>query len=174
MIFFIRKNLEACRVMKRKVFQKLFDIVNPYPYAHHVITNKENVHIHPTAELKPFIVIQATRASVRIGQFSQINPFTVIYAGADITIGENVMVGPGCVFASGNHDFKTISQLPMRFLGSIKEEPIIIENDVWIGANCTLTAGVTIKTGTVIAANSVVTTDIESYSIAVGSPAKVI
>ena len=47
-------------------------------------------------------------------------------------------------------------------------------NDVWIGANCIITAGVTIGEGAVVAAGSVVTKDVKSYAIVGGIPAKII
>ena len=51
---------------------------------------------------------------------------------------------------------------------------INIENDVWIGAGCTVLTGVTIGEGSIIGSGSIVTKDIPKYSIAIGSPAKVI
>lgn len=53
-------------------------------------------------------------------------------------------------------------------------KPIVIEDDVWIAARVNVMAGVTIGKGSVIGAGSVVTKDIPPYSIAVGTPAKVI
>ncbi len=50
----------------------------------------------------------------------------------------------------------------------------MIENNVWIGKGCTILKGVTIKRGSVIGANSLVNTDIPEYSVAVGTPAKII
>ena len=52
------------------------------------------------------------------------------------------------------------------------EKDIIIGNDVWLGANSTIVAGITIGDGTVVAAGSVVTKDLPSYVIAGGIPAK--
>jgi lipopolysaccharide transport system ATP-binding protein len=49
---------------------------------------------------------------------------------------------------------------------------IIIENDVWIGAKSTIMSGVKISNGAIVAANSVVTKDVEPYSIVGGNPAK--
>ncbi|QHL89493.1 hypothetical protein GU926_17095 [Nibribacter ruber] len=51
---------------------------------------------------------------------------------------------------------------------------IVIGNDVWIGAHSIVLSGVTIGNGAIIGANSVVTKDLPPYSIAVGTPAKVI
>ena len=52
--------------------------------------------------------------------------------------------------------------------------PIIIEDDVWIGAHCIILPGVTIKKGSIIGANSVVKEDTEELSINAGRPAKLI
>ena len=53
-------------------------------------------------------------------------------------------------------------------------QPIVIDDDVWIGSNCTITAGVHIGTGSIVGANSVVTKDVPPYSIVGGVPATVI
>jgi virginiamycin A acetyltransferase len=62
----------------------------------------------------------------------------------------------------------------MRFATDISKGPIHIGDDVWIGANCTITDGVKIGNGSVIGANSVVTSDVPEYSIYAGTPAKFI
>lgn len=54
------------------------------------------------------------------------------------------------------------------------EKGIVIENDVWIGANSVITDGVTIKMGSIIAAGAVVTKDTELNSINAGVPSKII
>jgi acetyltransferase-like isoleucine patch superfamily enzyme len=73
---------------------------------------------------------------------------------------------------STNHTYDDasipVAQLPLT------TDPIVIEDDVWIGANVTITCGVTIGAHSIIGANSFVNSDIPPYSIAVGSPAKVI
>jgi len=119
------------------------------------------------------VIIHAHRNHVRIGRLSQINPYTVIYGGSGVSIGDHVMIAPHCVLAAGNHDHKQLDQ-PMQLAPSISRGPITIKDDVWIGAHCTITDGVTIGKGAVIGANSVVTRDIPQYAIAVGSPARVI
>ena len=58
--------------------------------------------------------------------------------------------------------------------GNSETKPVIIENDVWIGANVIILPGVTIHEGSIIAAGAVVTKDVECYTIVAGNPAKVI
>ena len=95
----------------------------------------------------------------------------VIYGGSGVTIGSDVMIAPHCVLAAGNHDHTQLDQ-PMRSAPSISRGPIVIEDDVWIGAHCTITDGVTIGRGAVVGANSVVTRDVPAYAIVAGVPAK--
>jgi acetyltransferase-like isoleucine patch superfamily enzyme len=107
---------------------------------------------------------------ITIGDNTQINPNTVLYG--NIEIGKNVMIAPNCMIAGGNHNFSDTTT-PIRFQGD-NSKGIVIEDDVWIGANCVILDGVTIKKGSVIGAASVVTKDIDEYSIVIGNPAKTI
>lgn len=81
------------------------------------------------------------------------------------------MVGPHCVLAAGNHEFRNL-ELPMIKAGSFSNGPIVIEEDVWIGANCTITDNVRIGKGAIVGANSLVNKDVQPYSIVGGVPAR--
>lgn len=90
--------------------------------------------------------------------------------GGQITIGDDTIIGPNCVIHSGNHVFTDKDNL-IRKQGYIFK-PIIIGNDVWIGANVTILQGVEIGNGVIIAAGSVVTKNMDPFSIYGGVPAK--
>ena len=79
-------------------------------------------------------------------------------------------MGPGVKIFSSNHGMSR-TDIPMN-IQPIKEKDIVIGDDVWIGANSVVVAGVKIGKGSVIAAGSVVTKDIPEYIIAGGIPAK--
>jgi len=89
----------------------------------------------------------------------------------EIEIGSNVLFGPKVVVWGRDHgiakDALIKDQLHVK-------APVVIGDDVWVGANATILKGVTIGSGAVIGAGSVVTKDIPEYAIAVGNPAKVI
>jgi len=87
-----------------------------------------------------------------------------------ITIGNNVLVGPGVKMFCGNHGTK-LNGIPMINQERV-ESNITIGNDVWIGANSVITSGVTISDGAVVAAGSVVTKNVLSNTIVGGVPAK--
>jgi acetyltransferase-like isoleucine patch superfamily enzyme len=129
------------------------------------------IHIKNHSEIKDFVIIKTYSNPVSIGEYTQINPFCVIYGGSGVNIGDNVMIAPHCMIASGNHDYKQ-KEKPMRFAGNLTKGPIIIKDDVWISANCTIGDGVTIGEGAVVSANSFVNKDVEPYSIVGGVPAK--
>ncbi|MBU0487213.1 MAG: acyltransferase [Bacteroidetes bacterium] len=87
-----------------------------------------------------------------------------------ITIGDFVLLGSNVTVSSGQHDIEGAE--PPVFARATIPKPIVIEDDVWIGAGAVIMPGITIAKGTVIGANSVVTKSTEPYSVVVGAPAK--
>lgn len=111
--------------------------------------------------------------NVSLGEGSSVSNNSVLSGGqAGIDIGRHVMIAPYCCLVAFNHG-TTLAAGPM-VLQPLVEAPIRIEDDVWIGANCTITAGVTIRSGAIVAADSVVTRDVGSNEIGGGTPAKLI
>jgi acetyltransferase-like isoleucine patch superfamily enzyme len=108
--------------------------------------------------------------NIIIGNECYINSGNVLYSGHGITMGNSVLVAANCTFSATNHEFsdknKTIKE--QRFKPS--RGGIIIEDDVWIGANCVVLDGTIIRKGAVIGAGSIVKGEIASYSINVGTP----
>lgn len=96
----------------------------------------------------------------------------MVIAGGSVSIGSRVLVGYRTQINSSNH---AIPPRPGRIFGSGHDNrPIVIEDDVWIGGNCMIMAGVTIGEGAVIAGGAVVTKDVEPYAIVGGCPARLI
>ncbi len=89
-----------------------------------------------------------------------------------VTIGNDVMLAQHIVLSGLNHGYEDISIVPHQ--QPVTRKRITLEDEVWIGANSVVVAGVTIGKHSVIAAGSVVTKDIPPYSVAVGNPARVI
>jgi acetyltransferase-like isoleucine patch superfamily enzyme len=110
---------------------------------------------------------------IQIGENSFINHLCSVWAspGSPITIGSNVLLGPGASIISSNHGVAR-GQLIRDQPGN--DAPISIGNDVWLGANVVVTAGVSIGDGAVVGAGAVVTTDLPPMSICAGIPARVI
>lgn len=88
-------------------------------------------------------------------------------------IGDNVMTGPELIIYTRNHRFDRLD-IPMGAQGFADVKPVIIENDVWIGARVTILPGVHVGNGAVIGAGSVVTKNVGDYEVWAGNPAKFI
>ena len=102
----------------------------------------------------------------------------ILTTRAKVTIDDYVMFGPDVMIVTGNHR-TDLCGVPMYMVGdSMKKESddkdVKIESDVWIGARSIILKGVTIGEGSIIAAGSVVSHDVEPFSIVGGIPAKII
>lgn len=120
-----------------------------------------------------------TLHNISIGNDVYLAPCTkIISTGAKTIIGCDVMFGPGVTIVTGNHRIDVVGRTMRSITESEKlpenDENVVIEDDVWIGANVTILKGVTIGRGAVIAAGAVVNADIPSFAIAGGVPAKVL
>ena len=88
-------------------------------------------------------------------------------------IGRYVMFASEVVVLGGDHRFDVVG-VPMMFAGRPEIPETVIEDDVWVGYRAVIMAGVRVGRGSIVAAQSVVTKDVEAYSIVGGAPARVI
>lgn len=88
-------------------------------------------------------------------------------------IGNDVMMGPNCYILAGNHTI-TSTEIPMIQQGMSETKQTIIDDDVWIGRNVTMTPGRHISKGSIIGACCVLTKDFPEYSIVGGNPSRLI
>jgi acetyltransferase-like isoleucine patch superfamily enzyme len=124
--------------------------------------------------------------NVSIGEYAYINLENKLYSGI---IGRFCSIGQDCIIGPENHPIDRLITHALMYkkgeLGAtdinlirqnkfIQPQPPIIEDNVWIAAKCIILRGVTIGEGAIIGAGSIVTKDIPPYSVAVGSPARVI
>ncbi len=111
-------------------------------------------------------------APVSIGDRTAINRNASIDARAEIRIGKDVLIGPGAQLIAYQHVFAA----PDRTINAqgVRTGPILVEDDVWIGANAVVLVDVTIGRGSVVGAGAVVTRSCAPFSILAGVPARVI
>lgn len=115
--------------------------------------------------------------NLSIGDYTSIPKGSIIYCTeAPLTIGKKVVFGPRPTIITGDHRIDVIGSYILDNVDKLPEndQPVIIEDDVWCGANVTILKGVIIGRGSVIAAGAVVTKSIPRYSIAGGVPARVL
>lgn len=166
--------------MLKRLFRRLFRRRNKF--------KKRGVNLNIIRE--PIYVINR---NVVIGDNVSIYPGTTFFGKGPIVIGNNVKIGNNVIINAmseqgivikdytsiaantyiidNNHKIDKHDLIQKQ---GVDSKPIIIGEDVWIGASCVIGKGSIINNGAVIGANSFVNTEIESYAVAVGNPARVI
>lgn len=108
--------------------------------------------------------------NIEIGANFFANHNVVILDCAKVTFGDNVFIAPNCGFYTAGHPLDVQS----RNSGLEYAKPIIVKDNVWIGAGVSVLPGVTIGEGATIGAGSVVVKDVPANTLVVGNPAKVV
>jgi acetyltransferase-like isoleucine patch superfamily enzyme len=113
--------------------------------------------------------VAAREGSIKVGRGSVVTAYAIINGGGNIMIGQDVVIGPRCSINANEHVIhKDVPILPRQF----EHGDVVIEDQSWLAANVVVTMGITIRQGSVIAANAVVTRDTEPFSINGGVPAR--
>jgi acetyltransferase-like isoleucine patch superfamily enzyme len=127
---------------------------------------EENVTFFPNT----YIALGGEKGCVEIGHHTHFAPNCVLYGQGRLKIGPYCNIAAHCVLATAAHDpldhGKPMCQAPNR------NGPITLVEDVWLGANVTITGNVTIARGCVVGANAVVTRDTEPMGLYAGVPAR--
>lgn len=132
-----------------------------------------NMHLSNGVRVGKHCQLYAEDGELRMEESSSVSPGSIIDASSGkIVIGRHVAIGPQTIIRSSNHKYDRLD-VPIMFQGHERGE-VIIEEDVWIAANCTITPGVRIGTGAIVGAGACVTKDVQPYSIVGGVPARVI
>jgi len=133
----------------------------------------DNVTIGAFATIKPSNYYgRELGVGLRVGNNSNIGRYSYIGCSGRISIGNNVLMGPRVGLFAEDHNFERVDT-PIRDQGVVRE-PIVIEDDCWIGSGSIITGGVRIGQGAIIAAGSVVTRNVPPYKVVGGVPARVI
>ncbi|MBN2614582.1 MAG: acyltransferase [Bacteroidales bacterium] len=120
--------------------------------------------------IEDFSTINNGVGPVLIGDRTRIGMSNVLIG--PVTVGNDVMFAQNIVLSGLNHGYEDISLPPSK--QPVETKPIVVEDEVWIGANAVVTAGVTIGKHSIIAAGCVVVKDVPPYSIVGGNPGKII
>lgn len=131
--------------------------------------NDYNINLHSPVKL----FANRPGAEIRIGDKTRIHG-TCIHAFESIVIGKGCLIAANCQIIDGNGHDISFPDVENRINTKGTSNPVIIEDNVWIGANSFVLPGVTIGRGSIISANSVVVKDIPSMVIAGGNPAIII
>ncbi|GCA50774.1 putative acetyltransferase [Sinorhizobium sp. KGO-5] len=153
------------------------------------------IEVHPSAKISPLCDIEGSVRGTRIvvgeasvidsfvkikpaggtgdltiGRFCYVNSGCVFYTGNGISIADNVLIAANCTFAPVNHAYGDRDRL-IREQGFLPSRGgIVVEEDVWIGANSVILDGALLRKGCVIAAGSIVRGEVEAYTVCGGNP----
>jgi acetyltransferase-like isoleucine patch superfamily enzyme len=116
-----------------------------------------------------------TYSTIVIGEDVFIGSGAVFHASESaIIIGNKVMFGPRVIIMGGDHNTAEVG----RYMFDVKEKrsrddlPVVIEDDVWVGAGSIILKGVAVGRGSIVGAGSVVTRSVPEFSVVTGVPAK--
>ncbi|MBM4373190.1 MAG: acyltransferase [Deltaproteobacteria bacterium] len=138
------------------------------------VANPGVVELDDFCRLRDFVFIWGGQG-VRIGKHSDIQPHVVVWGGGVLEIGDRVSVGPGSVLLTAVYSHREgLKMVDGLGEGTTKAlyGKLVIGDDVYIGANCSLMPNITIGAGAVLGAGSFVNRDAEPWGIYAGSPAK--
>jgi acetyltransferase-like isoleucine patch superfamily enzyme len=117
-------------------------------------------------------VIISGIGEITIGDRTTIGHNSVLVSRERIDIGNDCMLAAFCYVLDVDHEFGD-PDTPIPDQG-LRVKPVVIGNDVWVGAGTIILRGVTIGDGAVVAANSVVTGDVPPYAVVGGIPARIV
>ena len=176
-----RDLIKACRFMFWQVINRLVLVKREQGTS---ISFCARLDIHPKfKDQKPFsllmkngaviesqCVVNTWHGEVVLGEGSSLGIGTVVIG--PICIGKSCAISQNCFVSGESHKYEDVSRNWREQGFTVK--PVIIEDDVWVGANVVILPGVTIGCHSVVGAGSVVTKDIPPYSVVVGNPGKVV
>jgi len=153
-----------------------FSVSSPNP--------KEKVTIGSNCLLECEVVLWDSFGKVQIGDNTFIGKYSTLWSASLIKVGNHVQIGRNCsLFDNNVHSLNHIERRleylhniskHITLLHDVAPNPLIIEDDVWIGAYVQITKGITIGEGAIIGAGSTVTKSIPSFSMFAGNPARFI
>ncbi len=122
------------------------------------------------------VMISAKEGFIKVGARTGIGARTVIHSAVNnpVLIGADVIIGPMCYLVGGGNYTFDRPDVPISQQEIKTEDGVTLEDDVWLGAKVAVLGGVTMGTGSIGAAGSVITKSIPSGAVCSGMPAKVI
>jgi acetyltransferase-like isoleucine patch superfamily enzyme len=167
------------------------------------VTIGSDVHVNPSAsflvlgqgvgsiEVGDFTHVQGMLQTfwnggrIRVGNYCYIGAGTRIWSQSSIRIGDHVLISHLVDIHDTDSHPKSATERRLDAHGILqtgvyklptetRSAPIVIEDDVWIGAKATILKGVTIGKGAIVATGAMVTRDVDSFTIVAGNPARVV
>ena len=145
---------------------------------------RDSISVGPNTHIRGQLFTFGHGGRIRMGSYCYVGDNSKLWSAVELTIGDRVLIGHNTsIFDSDTHpldptlrhrqfaDIITKGHPPQI---DLREVPVRIGDDVWIGCNVVILKGVTIGQGAVVGAGSVVTTDVPPHVIVAGNPARAV
>lgn len=131
-------------------------------------SGKGRIALDHRVRIRPYAILRTCGGLIQIGTRSVVGVFSALHGAGGITIGEGVLISPHVGIYAQNHGIAAGRPIGAQ---AQSKDPIVIEDDVWIGANAVIIGTTTIGRGAVIGAGCVVASaQIPPNAIVVGNP----
>lgn len=137
-----------------------------------LIATGRGITIGQRVELHEGSYLHCQDGSIGIGDDTAIGPYVVVYGGGGVTIGSSCGIASHTTIVSTTH-VADRSDAPIRDQGD-RRMPVTIADDVWIGTHCSILLGVSIGTGSILGAGTVLRESVAGRSIVAGVPGRVV
>lgn len=145
---------------------------------------RESIVVGAHTHIRGHLLTFGHGGRITMGSYCYVGENSKLWSAVEITIGDRVLIAHNTsIFDSDTHPLNP-AERHRQFVDiitkghpaqiNLQEEPVIIEDDVWIGCNVIVLKGVTIGRGAVVGAGSVVTKSVPPYVIVAGNPARVV
>jgi acetyltransferase-like isoleucine patch superfamily enzyme len=131
------------------------------------------IQVGPRTQLEAdvWLKLVSPQAQVIVGEYTFLGRGVEIDAAAQVTVGSHVLIAPGVFITDHNHNLERGTLIREQ---GWRSSPVVIGDDVWIGARAIVLPGVTVGTGAVVGAASVVRENVSPGAIVAGVPARVL
>jgi acetyltransferase-like isoleucine patch superfamily enzyme len=145
---------------------------------------RDSIVVGRNTHIRGHLVTFGHGGHITIGSYCYVGEYSKVWSAKELTIGDRVLIAHNTsIFDSNTHPVNAAKR-HQQFVDIIttghptdidlNEEPVTIEDDVWIGCNCVVLKGVTIGRGAVVGAGSVVTKSVPPYVVVAGNPARIV
>ena len=131
----------------------------------------EGITLSHDSVVQDFSLLNANEGFIELGERSWLGAGSHIYGNGGVTIGADVLIAAQTVINTVSHHADDLTR-PINDQG-IYVDPVVIEDDVWIGTGARIMQGVTIGRGAIVGANSLVNRDVPGGAIVYGTPARI-
>lgn len=145
---------------------------------------RDSIRVGPGTHIRGELLTFGHGGLLTLGSYCYVGQNSKLWSGVRLRIGDRVLIGHNTsIFDCDTHPLNASARhrqyVEIITKGhpvdiDLRDEPVTIEDDVWIGCNVVILKGVTIGRGAVIGAGSIVTTDVPPFALVAGNPARVI